>query len=587
MGQIIRSIYLFLIFIILLNIISMALAQPGGGGPPGGGGNSNGGVGIESSSHRPNAKSSSSGESSPICYLKVSSNSDKREYYRDDYIRASYEIDSKYINDIKIGIPLEFEFPKIVNSNAKNSIIIDGKIKLELDSATSTSKTYLAYVARISKDARLNGDKKEIDICADKINAICDSKNIYNHRIIIKNNLPELHLFLNRSDELNKKGVPDISLLETRSVELFKDEISNLELSGNDIEDSNLSYELSIIIDGLNQSLSKGYLNNSLRKEFKSVVLPSSGSIELNVNVSDKDGGYFKNKYLIKRNNNTISKYIANRMILSFFLLSLILLGSLFIKRYFGNLLKLLFIIFVMLFILLILSIPFDGVIGWFREVAIFEVWVYIETFILFAIFIQSNFISQYHKDEKYIIQTESLLWGVSASSMGAITLLFIFVLPGSSIFGGLGSNADKFNYIFWYYSMMPQTFGAILAVVVAFTGWYLEEKKLTPSQKEEFKNKIKSFIILYMSIIVLSVIGLVNGTIPPLGNLIYVASSLSELISIITLQCTLLLMIPAFSGLFELAKWTMELNKNNSNYFGNFDYRNLYLPRRPPPPSR
>jgi hypothetical protein len=323
-------------------------------------------------------------------YLKVIPDTDKDEYYRNENIEASYNISSNYVNSVKIEIPDEFIDLMILKCDSKN-VTIDGKyINLILDGKADETKN-LIYKARISINARLNGNKSEIDIGSNKVSTStnCYKKNLSSHKVIIKNNEPKLTLMLDRSEELNRKGLSDILLSNTRFCELFNDETSNLILNGSDIEDSNISYQILIQNNNFNKSIFSGYLNNTKKKDGKIISLPATKAIEIEVKLSDRDG-FVEKTYMISRNKYTISEYTANQMKLSISILVIVLLISLGIKKYFGrHLLKLLIVVFLVLIILLGVSIWFEEEWSLIREVAIFEVWVYLETFILFSIFIK------------------------------------------------------------------------------------------------------------------------------------------------------------------------------------------------------
>lgn len=508
-------------------------------------------------------------------YLKVIPYSEKKYYYRGEIVEISYHIISVSAESIKIKIPDEFMDLEIEEPILENNYSLkDNFILLELGDDLNTTN-YLKYRARIRIDANIDSNFGIIDIGKDSFILPVNVHESYlpSYEITLANNKPQLYSTLDRSNELNKKGLPDLNILENKSYELFRDENANIIFYGNDPEDSNLSYMIYTIEDNSPRLIKNGYLNNKKIQDNESIQLTSKENIKLLFKLLDKDGGYIENTYLINRKSDTISDYMANQVKYSLCAVIIILFVIMFIKRYQEkHARKLLLALLIFPIIIFISSKLFENTFGFFRELAYLEVLIYFITFIFFALFIQSNFASKEYKIREYKLQTESFLWFMSAISMGIITLIFIFVLPTSGIFGDNANESDRFNYIFWYYSMMPQTFGAILAVVVAFTGWYLAENNIASGDKEVFKSKIKNFIILYMSIIVLSVIGLVNGTVPPLGNLIYAVSSYSEVISILTFQCTLLLMIPAFAGLYELAKWTMDLNnKDDSDKKGDF----------------
>ncbi|RPI83853.1 MAG: hypothetical protein EHM34_04605 [Nitrosopumilales archaeon] len=145
-----------------------------------------------------------------------------------------------------------------------------------------------------------------------------------------------------------------------------------------------------------------------------------------------------------------------------------------------------------------------------------------------------------------YFHKTDLKLYFVSISGMTCTILLIILILPVADIFGTNSTSSDKFNYVFWYYSMLTQTFGAILAITIAFA------KHLSDNDEG---SRLKNFVLLYITLIVLSIIGLTIGTIPPMNAAPQSTIILSDRFAIMTLESTLLLISPAFACLYELSK--------------------------------
>ena len=551
----------------------------------------------KTSSTKPQQVPSESGgdprENLPLSYFRVSSHTDKQHYNRSELIEVSYNVTSCGTIGIELDVPKQFERPIFLNANLRDKSIINNKFYLNLTNKEITIDNF-RYRARICNDRKLNGNSTMIDIGSSikllsllpRLEYVPPSP----QTITIHNSKPIIFFSKKRSSQLNNTGS-----------ELFKDEPVDLIFGARDAEDSKLKYQ----IYDLDDLLDSGNLDNTHDQEKKTVLFKATKSTDIRINVSDKDNDHKEEIIPIFVRDETVSQYIAVKTIWAVIAVLIISLIGWSIGNYINNSYILVFMLSIFP-IQIMLSIVSEDNFGYLRDVANFEVGIYLMTFVFSALFIQSTFKKNrsnllnyesmrginvnYDRLMNYIrtqyksimtiniksiketssrilsrLQGDTILWIISISSMCVITLIFIKVIPESGVFSS-PNDTDRYNYIFWYYSMVPQTFGAILAVVVAFTGWYLAEKNLEPNVRIEFKKRIMRFIFLYMSIIILSVIGLVNATIPPFGNLIYIVSNFPEAISIITLQCTLLLMIPAFAGLFELAKWTMDLNRTGES---------------------
>ena len=110
---------------------------------------------------------------------------------------------------------------------------------------------------------------------------------------------------------------------------------------------------------------------------------------------------------------------------------------------------------------------------------------------------------------------------------------------------------------------MIIAVFGSTLAIVSMFAIWYLQNKNLSVD-RQEYIGKIKSFIFLYTLIILTSMFGIIIGIVPPLNASEYEITSISEGLSIIIFEFTLLLIIPALACLYELIDWIMNLKQED-----------------------
>ncbi|MFZ3149239.1 MAG: S-layer protein domain-containing protein [Methanothrix sp.] len=103
-----------------------------------------------------------------------------------------------------------------------------------------------------------------------------------------------------------------------------------------------------------------------------------------------------------------------------------------------------------------------------------------------------------------------------------------------------------QYNFIFWYYSMMTQTFGAILAIIAM-----VAIGKVTLCKDKLFLLKVKNFILIYTTIIILSITGLIARLIPPFWP--REINSLSEILPLFIFEVSLLLAVPALVCLGQM----------------------------------
>jgi hypothetical protein len=121
-----------------------------------------------------------------------------------------------------------------------------------------------------------------------------------------------------------------------------------------------------------------------------------------------------------------------------------------------------------------------------------------------------------------------------------------------------------RYSFIFYYYSSIIQLFGTILSIVAMFTIWHLQERDHLWN-KSEIIIKIKNFMFLYISIIIICIGGLALVKYP----LLDVLSEIGPLAvsgPIIAFEVSILLIIPAMAALFRLACWLMDFDHNNNH---------------------
>ncbi len=155
-------------------------------------------------------------------------------------------------------------------------------------------------------------------------------------------------------------------------------------------------------------------------------------------------------------------------------------------------------------------------------------------------------------------------IWYLTIVCMLVLALLVILIIPELSSDLEITKSIPGiyetiiYNYIFWYYSMMTQTFGAILAIVAMVAmnrdsnnrgNHHLNARKV--KKLNSIKFKIKNFIILYTTVIIISICGMIIRTIPPLHmEILY---DLNKILPLFIFETTLLLSIPALVCLGQL----------------------------------
>jgi hypothetical protein len=142
----------------------------------------------------------------------------------------------------------------------------------------------------------------------------------------------------------------------------------------------------------------------------------------------------------------------------------------------------------------------------------------------------------------KFIFKKDAREWSIWYVSMLAMILILcalIQVLPPASS----DLNINLHEHIWLYYSMMTQTFGAILAIVAIAA---IEIKKSKYYSNSKYLNmRLRNFAALYGTIIILSIFGMAMRE-PPNLEPYESAINSSNLISLIIFEVTLLLSIPA-----------------------------------------
>lgn len=117
-----------------------------------------------------------------------------------------------------------------------------------------------------------------------------------------------------------------------------------------------------------------------------------------------------------------------------------------------------------------------------------------------------------------------------------------------------------KVGFLDSYYSNIIQLFGTILAIVAAFAVMLLEGGAIDKKYQEDFKYKIRTFIIFYLFIIIFSAIGLISWFRANFS--LFRSLDFMGTLSLISFECTFLLIIPALVVLYALIDWILELRK-------------------------
>jgi len=159
--------------------------------------------------------------------------------------------------------------------------------------------------------------------------------------------------------------------------------------------------------------------------------------------------------------------------------------------------------------------------------------------------FIINNFSKEHYKHHSAIRYISLLGIGFS--------MIFLFYLFQSNF------SLKTDSFYLYYYSTMIQFFGTILAIITAFAVFFFQRKRLNNKDKKEFKNKLRLFMIFYIFIILVAIIGLGTGFKSDLN--LYSNLNLISTLSLISFECTLLLIIPALVILYALVDWIIERN--------------------------
>ena len=149
-------------------------------------------------------------------------------------------------------------------------------------------------------------------------------------------------------------------------------------------------------------------------------------------------------------------------------------------------------------------------------------------------------------------------------------TLAMSFIAIGSLIYNTPPTRLENsdlfFNFIFYYYTMMTQTFGAIVAIVAMVATSSIDIKrhnnlKRTKDELNIIENKIKNFMYLHVAIIILSIIGLALRALPPLQQ--YELIQPIQIIPLFIFEATLLLAVPALTCLVKFVLDYYNFRKN------------------------
>ena len=510
---------------------------------------------------------SSSGRGKPISFITLTSYSNLSEIKRGNNIKIGYIITAQKsdvdLADVDIKIPkdfsnIAFSESKFVDTKAKeNPYLFHLKGILHLDKTTEIS-----YIAEIPLSAKIS-DYHLSDYFAykNKKTDACILKVRNNPPVIDKFEFEGLdckgqnHYLCHRGDNIS---------LSYRVIDRENDGIT-CNITSNNSQYSNLSYNA--------YYLSIPY----------SALSPGFYEFHLLVNDKDKD----KDDRLIYLEVSTesvredfLKNFPTKIMNAAFIILTLFIFFKLFLCELNGRKEYLMRLNRELIWntanygmpLLSILFIPYSA----YKHIDFinFVFCLYLILLIFSICFLELNFSSAESNNIKRSYNHIRKYWNCIKGMW--LTLIVIFGMSIAVLLVGYRlplnfidvSNDMRFNFIFFYYTALIQLFGTILSIVAMFTIWYLQERK-SSWNKSEIINKIKNFMFLYISEILISIGGLTLAKIPPL-DIVNKVDSLETAMSIFTFEASMLLIIPAMAALFRLAVWFMDSNskKEESPWF-------------------
>lgn len=523
--------------------------------------------------------------------INISSNPSNA--YRGDSITVNYNITywgGKKGESKKIYIKTPVEFDSYVLEGKPDDIAYNEEKQYIIIDGTGEKMNYiqnicLSYSARIATDSNIVDplylNPHDYRYIVHEYEKKCYSGN--GCYIYIKNNNPNITSF-----KLDNIDSGDGSPL----YKLYRDEETYFLISGTDREHQILNWSFYYINQNNKNEI---YLINSSFSPPANMKIPYVASLpgehQIELKLSDNDGGSDNKTITVQvheltRNEHLSEIYTEYIWYIFYFSFVVLIFRSKLKSRY-------VLLISTMLFLLLMLVL-------WYLKSYItvpdYILSLYMLMLIFAAYFIEANFNPEENpiqqgslKDRLYltmknyvfliknipesmeniinnrnkirrikgITKPDVWLWFVTTITMALIIIIILKYLPTTSLFLS-GDSELLHTYIFTYYTVNIGAFGVILAIIISFAIWYIETKKISIDPRI-YKRTVTNFIFLYMILILLSVIGLVIGTIPLL-EADRIINSIPLAISITTFVCTLLLIVPAFLCLYEFANWIMEM---------------------------
>ncbi len=509
--------------------------------------------------------------------LNVISNANPIKIYRGNYVEVTYIIESPRseaaISGILINVPTDFEDIAIVNMDhvdksefKKNphQIFLTGKLDHK-------NPLKLMYTAKVPFDASLKTYNMSEQFKYEK--KACTASAI----LEIQNNLP-------KELEFNIISNPNYIVSKKNTTTCFAESNIAFKYGIVDEERNGITFNISINDPQFwNRSLN-AYSSNI---EYGNIA---TGNYSINISARDNDGGEYVCQRTLIIKEETYKQDFADKFLPLIIIFLVLLLICLFGFKLNENICTKIFnhwpVVKYILISFLLFWIVAPEI---FKNIFLLEInfltFVIVIYFFLsiFAIgLIEINFSTSIStskecslpkKDFSRIIReclTKCILTLSVIFCMTIAVLIVGFSLP----FSFANTEIDThYSYVFYYYSAVVQLFGTILSIVAMFTIWYMQDRNILKENKDQIIKRIKDFMFLYMSVILLSLCGLALERIPLLdvvGKMDTIASSSAVFI----FETTMLLTAPAMAALFRLASWFMDseedLTKEDSNKFSN-----------------
>jgi len=508
-----------IIFIVSFNFIFLNLAQSGTGGDPPTG---------------PTVGSTSGDDATPENSFDIKIDSSNKSVFRCDFLLINYSINT--VGDLKgkniiIIIPKEFSHVMEIHSNKKN-MFDNREIKIVCDEPDPMPQINLSYKAKVSSDANNNStiylDPKNRSYIDFAPSALYEVKGVGCY-INIRNNIPNVTSF----EVNNLYGMSPFDINRNDSIELI--------CRGQDKEDRNYTW---LLYDNI--SIIDKKINGGSTEKF-SYIASNPGIHRLKAILFDAEGEYDESNSIEFRVSKYSSPEVYRNLIVIIFIVCLMLIGT--ILRY----LMKYWIFPLAIFVLWMIAIYY---IPQLRLVQHFEISLYFVVLVISAYFIESNF-PQEDSKQQFWKGKDRRLWFFSSIGMSFLAILLV------CYFHDTGPKTSTIDY----YRSGIQVFGFILAAVISFSVWYLGRKSNVSSDanngkelrlRKEFKNKADNFFMLCISIIILSIVGLMFNV--PILKFNEEVNSIPIALSLFSFESTLLLTIPTFVCLYAFYDWIMNI---------------------------